>query len=97
MHIFHYGLSLELLDTVLYMYFHMFLNLLSIYKTHIVCPMHFSIKSLRVFNNLNRKNPNTRTIPNLCTKHQLFLNVPITPYEEPKIVFTEFRMHVKLF
>jgi len=33
MHIFHYGLSLELLDTPLYMYFHMFLNLLTIYQT----------------------------------------------------------------
>lgn len=59
--------------------------------------MHFFIKSLRVFNNLNRRNPNTRTFPNLYIKHQLFLNVPITPNEEPKIVFTEFRMHVKFF
>lgn len=33
MHIFHYGLSLELLDTPLYIYFHMFLNLLTIYQT----------------------------------------------------------------
>jgi len=63
MHIFHYGLSLELLDTPLHIYFHMYLNLLFIKKKkfiakaaemnkkHTVCPMHFSIKSLRTSNN----------------------------------------------